>query len=105
MPDHEPVMIPVVLGSTMGTDQWDIQLPDNVPVQAIIQRLLKSTELPFREQDDNGRRVPYRLMWQEGNRILREAETLADAGVEPSAHLIMTHQARAGRASRPRSRA
>jgi hypothetical protein len=100
MPDQQDANIPVILGSTMGTDQWDLQLPPNVPVQAIIQKLIASPELPFREQDDGGRRVPYRLMYQEGDRMLREAETLSMAGVQPSEHLIMTHQARAGRTRR-----
>jgi hypothetical protein len=96
-----PATTPVILGSTMGTDQWDLSLPTGVVVAAVIAKLLSSPDLPFREQDDNGRRVPYRLMWREGERLLRETETLGDAGVSAGDHIIMTHQARAGRGYGP----
>lgn len=89
--------IPIILGTTMATDQWDLHLPVRIVVQAIIEKLVASPELPFREQDDNGRRVPYRLMWREGDRILNESETLEGAGVQPHHTLVMTRQARAGR--------
>ncbi|WP_432979442.1 hypothetical protein [Dactylosporangium sp. CA-233914] len=89
--------IPIRLATTMGTEQWNIRLPVNVVVQRLIARLVAAPELPFREQDDSGQRVPYRLMWKEGNRYLAEAETLARTGVSPNDTLVVTHQARAGR--------
>jgi hypothetical protein len=92
----EPDQIPIILGTTMANNQWDLHLPVRIVVQAIISKLVNSPELPFREQDDNGRRVPYRLMWREGDRILNETETLEGAGVRPNHMLIMTRQARAG---------
>ena len=91
--------ISIILATTMGTEQWDLELPTTVLVQSIISKLIATAGLPFREQDDNGRRVPYRLMWKEGDRILNETETLAGAGVQPRETLIMTRQARAGRDS------
>ncbi|MFE6745298.1 EsaB/YukD family protein [Kitasatospora purpeofusca] len=88
--------IPVVLATTMVTEQWDLELPVTVLVQSIIVKLIATPGMPFREQDDDGRRVPYRLMWREGDRVLNETETLASAGVRPNDTLVMTRQARAG---------
>ena len=96
MTNPENPNIPVIIASTMGTDQWNVDLPTNVVVQSIIVKLLGAPELGFRPQDDLGHRVPYRLMWREENRHLRESETLAQAGVQPGHTLVMTHQARAG---------
>jgi len=90
--------IPIILGTTMATVSWDLRLPARAMVQAVINKLVSTPELPFREQDDNGRRVPYRLMWKEGDRLLNETETLEGAGVREGHTLVMTRQARAGRA-------
>jgi hypothetical protein len=92
----ESPTIPVIMATTMATQQWTLNLPTRVVVQAIIAKIISTPEMNFREQDDNGRRVPYRLMWTEGDRLLQETETLEQAGVQPNHTLIMTHQARAG---------
>jgi transcriptional regulator with XRE-family HTH domain len=83
--------IPLILGSTMGTDQWDITLPDVTPLTLIMRKLIEAPGLPFPEKDDRDQIVRYHLMWQEGDRFLREAETLREAGVQPGNHLIITH--------------
>jgi hypothetical protein len=88
--------LPIVLATTMGTEQWTIPMPVDIPVQAIILKLLQTPGLPFRAQDDGGEAIPYRLMWKEGNRYLGESETLRVAQVEQDHTLIMTHEARAG---------
>jgi hypothetical protein len=95
--------IPIVLATTMGTDQWDVSLPIDIPVQSIIQRLLESAELPFRAQDDVGGAMPWRLMWKQRGRYLLESETLRSAGVQPNDTLVMTIEARAGTVLRQRT--
>lgn len=95
MPEQRPT-VPVILATTMATQQWELSLPTQVVVAALIAKLVSSPEMNFRPQDDNGRRVPYRLMWTEGERFLGETETLEQAGVEPNNTLVMTHEARAG---------
>ena len=97
MPTDSYERIPVTLATTMGTDEWDLQLPVSVPVQGLIARLIAEPGLGFREQDDTGAPIPYQLMWHEGGRYLAESETLRSAGVQPNHRLIMTQQARAGR--------
>ena len=86
--------IRVMLKSTMGADEWDLSLPVEVPIQAIITKIVK--ELSFRETDDPGNPIPYRLMWVEGNRYLKETETLKSADVEENNALVLTQEARAG---------
>jgi hypothetical protein len=88
--------LPIVLATTLGTEQWNIPMPVDIPVQAIILKLLQTPGLPFRAQDDGGDAIPYRLMWKEGNRYLGESETLRVAQVQENHTLIMTHEARAG---------
>lgn len=88
--------IPIVLATTMQTAQWDVALPLDVAVQALIAKLIQNTALPFPEKDETGNMIPYRILWQKPNRYLRESETLRDAGVEPRDTLIMTQEARAG---------
>jgi hypothetical protein len=88
--------IPIVLATTLGTDSWDLNLPLDVPVTSIIQKLIVTADLPFREQDDSGFRIPYRLMWKERGRYLIEGETLRRAEVGPGHTLVMAHEARAG---------
>ena len=91
--------IPVIIATTMATQQWDIELPIDIPVQSLIARLVAAPELPFTEQDRQGATIPYRLMWKEPNRYLSESETLREAGVEPGNTLIVTQEARAGQAA------
>lgn len=95
MPDNLE-RINVIIAPTMGTDQFEIPLPIDVAVQALIEKLIESPELPFRAQEDSGRPIPWRMMWREGNRYLTESETLRRAGVEENNTLIMTQEARAG---------
>lgn len=83
--------IPVILGSTMSTDRWDLTLPVVVPIAAIIRKLIESPELPFSEKNDSDQEIRYRLMWQEGDQLLEGTETLGGAGVQPGNTLILTH--------------
>jgi hypothetical protein len=89
--------IEIVLETTLGTQAWDLTLPINIPVQALIARFLREPTLNFKPQDDAGNPIPYRIMWKEGSRYLRESETLQEAGIENHHTLIMTHEARAGK--------
>src|SRR5258708_31265105 len=88
--------ISVIVATKMNTDEGDLQLPLDLPVQAIIARLISAPELPFRSQGDGGAPIPYRLMWREGHRILSESETLREASVEEGHTLVMSREARAG---------
>ncbi len=88
--------IDTVLTSTMGTMEWDLTLPIDVPVQSIIAKFLRMPELGFRERDDAGNAISYRLMWREGERYLADSETLRMAGLEGGHRLILTYAARAG---------
>ena len=97
MEERKIETIQVILRSTLGADEWELELPLDVPVQAIITRLLRMSELGFREQDDGGAPIPYRLMWIEGQRHLSETETLRGAGVAASHQLVMAYETRAGK--------
>jgi hypothetical protein len=94
----EMVSIPIILTTTMGTDSWDLNVPIDVPVQALISKFLRTPQFAFRSQDDQGRAIPYRLLWKEGNRYLGESETLRQANVEAGHTLTMTYEPRAGQA-------
>lgn len=96
MPNESLERIHVVIATTMGTGQWDAELPIDVPVQALISRLIDSPSLPFRRQNEAGVTIPYRLMWKEGDRYLVESETLREAGVQAGHTLVMAQEARAG---------
>ena len=91
---HETIA--VLLGSTMGTDEWEISPPLDVPAQALITKFVRTPEFGFRDHDDNGNPIPYRLLWQQANRYLGESETLRAAGVAEGHKLLMTFEARAG---------
>ncbi|CAM5519418.1 EsaB/YukD family protein [Streptomyces aurantiogriseus] len=91
-----PETIPVILRASFGTGSWDISLPLDVNVAAIIKKLIGTANLGFTEQDSSGLRIPYRLRWQEGNRYLLEGETLRAAQVAAGHTLIMSAEARAG---------
>jgi hypothetical protein len=101
VPVEDLERISVIIATTMATSQWDIELPIDIPVQALISRLIREPGLPFSEQGPGGAAIPYRLMWKERNRYLGEAETLREAGVEAGHTLVMTHEARAGEIARP----
>jgi len=81
--------ISIILATTMATSQWDVELPIDVPVQALIKKLATEPGLPFHEVDDHGNTDFYRLMWREGDRYLSEIETLREAGVQSGQTLIM----------------
>lgn len=98
MSQSESEMIDVVLATTLGTQEWEMSLPQDVAVQALIAKFVRTPDLGFRERDDAGNLIPYRLMWRQGNRFLAEAETLHLAGVQKGDTLVMAHEARAGRA-------
>lgn len=88
--------VKIILATTMGTKQWEVPMPIDIPVQALIAKLIDYPDLPFRAQDDRGMPIPYRLMWKEEGRYLVESETLRAAGVQEGHTLIMAHEARAG---------
>ncbi|MFP3986316.1 EsaB/YukD family protein [Streptomyces sp. E11-3] len=90
-----PESIPVILRASFGTSSWDISLPLDINVAAIIKKLIDAN-LGFDDQDSSGRRIPYRLRWKEGNRYLLEGETLRAAQVAEGHTLIMSAEARAG---------
>jgi WXG100 protein secretion system (Wss), protein YukD len=100
MPNEPLERIHVVIATTMGTGQWDADLPIDVPVQALITRLIDSPSLPFRRQNEAGITIPYRLMWKEGDRYLVESETLREASVQAGHTLVMAQEARAGTTGR-----
>jgi hypothetical protein len=91
-----PNTIHLILTSTFGADEWELDLPTNRAVQRVVAVLLRKPEFGFREHDDDGNLVPYRILWKEGNRYLGETETLAGAGVHEGHTLVMSHEARAG---------
>ena len=75
-------MVGIILRTGFGQDEWDLTLPLNVVVQALISRMTKEASLGLSALDSDGNRIPYRLMWQEGERYLAESETLGEAGVK-----------------------
>ncbi len=90
-----PEAIPIILRASFGTNSWDLSLPLDINISAIIRKLIRSN-LGFEEQDSTGARIPYRLHWQEGNRYLLEGETLRTAQVAARHTLTMSAEARAG---------
>ncbi|HEY1919600.1 MAG TPA: effector-associated domain EAD1-containing protein [Streptosporangiaceae bacterium] len=78
----------------MATQRWDINLPVDVPIRSIIAKLITTPELPFSEKDDSGKTNPHRLLWEEGNRYLSEAETLGGAGVQEGHTLVLAGESR-----------
>ena len=61
--------IHLILTSTFGADEWEVNLPTDRAVQVIIARLLKEAQFGFRGNDDGGNPIPYRILWKEGNRF------------------------------------
>ena len=88
--------IPVVLKTGMGTQEWELTVPIDVPIRRLLIKLVRDPEMGFRERDDNGAPIPYRLMHQDGGRYLAESETLRKAGVQANHTLVLMHEARAG---------
>ena len=89
---NEPQLeiISVTLRTTMGTEEWEVKVPLDVPVAALIQKFIRTPQLGFRERDDEGNRIPYRLMHQEGNKFLGDTETLREADAQEGHTLVMT---------------
>ncbi|MFD8301600.1 hypothetical protein ACFV29_04450 [Streptomyces sp. NPDC059690] len=90
-----PEAIPIILRASFGRNSWDLSLPLDINISAIIRKLIRSN-LGFEEQDSTGTRIPYRLHWHEGNRYLLEGETLRTAQVAAHHTLTMSAEARAG---------
>jgi uncharacterized ubiquitin-like protein YukD len=95
----EPTLdsINIILMTSMGTESWNLNLPMDVSVQALIAKLVDTPQLNFQEQDHAGQRIPYRLMSREQGKYLLESQTLRSAEVHEGDTLVMMHEARAGR--------
>jgi len=100
MPDEsgqDRQVLSVVLGSSLNAEEYEVDgVPVDVSVQALIAKFVRSADLPFKERDNAGNLIPYRLLWKNGGRALNESETLAGAGVNENDTLILAHEARAG---------
>src|SRR5512142_1977154 len=72
------------------------EVPDDVPVRELLPELVSVLELPTSGPD--GRPVGYRIDSKALGRELREAETLAEAGVPPNDRLMVTADVTAGAA-------
>lgn len=72
------------------------EVPDDVPVRELLPELVSVLELPTSGPD--GRPVGYRIDSKALGRELREAETLAEAGVPSSDRLMVTADVTAGAA-------
>lgn len=92
MPADNLERILVIVHTTMGTDQWNVELPIDIPAHSLVAKLVASPALPYYQNsaDDS---VRHRLMWKEGQRYLRESETLREAGVQPGHTLGVTNDA------------
>lgn len=88
--------IHLTLTTTMSADEWEITPPVGVAVQVLITKFVREPEFGLKEFEDDGTPIPYRLLWREGNRYMRETETLASAGVQENHTLMMSFEARAG---------
>ncbi len=86
--------INVVVTTTFGTDEWDVPLPPDRPVDRIIPKLLEA--INERSRDDEGNPLNHRLLWVEEGRNLTPSETLGQAGVQDGHTLTLVHEARAG---------
>jgi ubiquitin-protein ligase len=76
------------------------EVPDDVPIRELLPELVSTLELPTTGPD--GRPMGYRLDSKALGRELREAETLAQAGVPANDRLMLTADVTAG-APGPRS--
>lgn len=90
-------LITIILTTSMGTDEWEMEVPHDVLAQALVNKFIRS-DLGFRERDDAGNPIPYRLLWKEGGRYLSEGESLRAANVQSGHTIVMAHEARAGTA-------
>lgn len=88
--------IRLILANQMMNQEWDIELPVDVSVAGLIRKFLSEPSLGIPETDDGGNRIPWRLMWDQGNRYLSEHETLATASVQEGNMLMMAYEPRAG---------
>ena len=86
----------LVLTNQMSNQEWDIEPPVDVSVATLIHKFISTPSLGIAETDEAGNRIPWRLMWDQGNRYLSENETLATAGVQEGHTLVMAYEPRAG---------
>jgi hypothetical protein len=94
MPDRD--LITIILTTSMGTDEWEMEVPHDVRAQALINKVIRTEHFGFKANDDAGNPIPYRLLWKEGERYLAEGESLRAANVESGHTIVMAHEARAG---------
>jgi proteasome lid subunit RPN8/RPN11 len=81
--------ISVILSCEGLADQWDVSLPIDVTVKAIIAKLIESNQLPFAETDELGLDVLWVLRWNEAGRDLALEETFGSADVRDGDTLVM----------------
>ncbi|MEV7121045.1 hypothetical protein [Kitasatospora griseola] len=75
----------LILGMRDGTTAWDIEVPLDVTVRAVIAKLVASPSLPFVASKH------WQLFWAEGGRTLAPTESLRNAGVRARHRLDMYH--------------
>jgi hypothetical protein len=88
--------VEATLKNTTGTEAWTITVPLDVEVAKILQRIIRDQQFGFPSSNNQGNPIAYRLLYQEGNRHLNEAETLASVGFQAGHTLVVTAETRAG---------
>ena len=87
MPDAQTIR--VVFATTLRAEEWDIEPPIDLPVGALIAKLLRMPEFCLPEFNSRLKPIEYNLAWQEGRRNLDKHETLRTAGVKSTHTLIL----------------
>jgi hypothetical protein len=95
--DGERRNIKLILSNQMSNQEWDIEPPVDVSVAALIRKFVSTPSLGIPEMDDEGNRIPWRIMWDQGHRYLSEHETLGAAGLSEGDTLVMSYEPRAGK--------
>lgn len=86
--------IDVVITDATGTREQEATVPANVPSVRLIAKLVELMHLPLAGPD--GQPLSYKFHHRAGGRQLRDNETLADAGVDPTDSLRLVPEITAG---------
>lgn len=84
--------VQITLITTSGVE-YNIELPGDLQVRDLLDKLLEELDLPITGPDGQG--ISYRLQTTDGT-VLNEDETLEQAGVESGAEINLTSQIEAG---------